>query len=393
MDGAKKTSDFVWVISRAKYLESDIKSIGGHEVTGPILEYKISDLARYMLKPDPIQVSKKLIGCEIYYRKPFHGRFRDVFKKMTPHWISRKIKDGSLPPQIIMASDTEKAASLQDKNLDAHVKTIYRQLRPYSSFSKKLDQIDMEKVVDIVGVCQEMSSDPTPLSLQGELKEKLYYIRNFILEDVGVFLQKPLVSEGYFEMRGFDFKSYDPERQFRLLKFHEKNRVRILVLDQDNKIDFELEDARIIHDMHMLEHSIQSNTNFSQSLHSCVKGETKPVTLLFNRELEVHYSNTYIPQTYREVFEYLDMQAREREMALNSLRDRQIGVLFNCVPDSESVEQKVVSHVSVIHDFQDLMPLKDNLPNFYSEINRRASFSETGRFYLLDTMEGPRDAK
>ncbi|MBW2624338.1 MAG: hypothetical protein JRD68_15625, partial [Deltaproteobacteria bacterium] len=79
--------------------------------------------------------------------------------------------------------------------------------------------------------------------------------------------------------------------------------------------------------------------------------------------------------------------------ALNSLRDRQIGVLFNCVPEPESVEEKIISHISVMHDFRDLTPLKDNLPNFYSEINRRASFSEIGRFYLLDTMEGNRDAK
>jgi hypothetical protein len=66
----------------------------------------------------------------------------------------------------------------------------------------------------------------------------------------------------------------------------------------------------------------------------------------------------------------------------------QIGVSLNYVLLNDSAEDRVHTHISILHDLRALEALKNNLPQVYSEISKGAFISEAGRFYLLDSIEG-----
>ena len=55
---------------------------------------------------------------------------------------------------------------------------------------------------------------------------------------------------------------------------------------------------------------------------------------------------------------------------------------------TDSGQNKLYTQISVMHNVRALEPLKNELPQLYSEINKRASFSEAGHFYLLDSIRG-----
>jgi len=56
-----------------------------------------------------------------------------------------------------------------------------------------------------------------------------------------------------------------------------------------------------------------------------------------------------------------------------------------------SSEQKLCTNVSVMHEVSALEPIKNNLPELYSLINRMASVSEAGKYYLLDSIKAYRN--
>lgn len=65
----KKVSghDFTWIISKGKYTKVDISNINGVNRTGPVMEYNISELARYMLNPNPIEVKKNCLAWRFIF--------------------------------------------------------------------------------------------------------------------------------------------------------------------------------------------------------------------------------------------------------------------------------------------------------------------------------------
>ncbi len=83
-----------------------------------------------------------------------------------------------------------------------------------------------------------------------------------------------------------------------------------------------------------------------------------------------------------------NINALKKDVITSILNDFQIGILFSYVPISDSGEKKLFTNFSVMHNFKALEPIKDDLPQVYSEINKKASVTEAGKFYLLDSFRG-----
>ncbi len=113
--------------------------------------------------------------------------------------------------------------------------------------------------------------------------------------------------------------------------------------------------------------------------------------LFFNRQLGIDYSEANLPDIYRRVFEMHDIAPSNKSVIKRVLNHSQLGVTFNYVPQSRTSADRLFVNFSVMHNFKALEPIKDALPQVYSEINKSASITEVGKFYLLDSFRGYKD--
>ncbi|MDY7031306.1 MAG: hypothetical protein SVY10_05275, partial [Thermodesulfobacteriota bacterium] len=300
----------------------------------------------------------------------------------------RLLKNKEVPNKVLISGFCGNKRSLSDKHLEFHFNKIYELLRPYDSILKELSKLEVDKISDIIGICEDIDCNQAFLNLRGSIEEKINFIGQFVSKDVGVTLEKAHISEGLFEMRGFDFKSYDPGKSYRLLKLYEDGGIRYCVLDPDNKIDYWVEDVKLVHYIHLLEQLVRTDPKFYDSIKLCTQGNAIPLKILFYRHMAIDYSEAHLPQVYKEVFKTHNISMNEIHLLMNSLKSSQLGVSLNYVPQSFYEEEKMFINISVMHDFRALEPIKDNLPVLYSEINKRTYVSEAGKFYLLDSIRG-----
>lgn len=380
----------VWIISKGRYTDLDLSSIWEGAQTETVTAYKLSDLGRYLLDPSPIQISKKLIGCEIHFRPPF-DKIKANVRRLLPTKLHGLIKDPYIPPEVLRSSYMTGKTPMKDKHLESHLNKIAEMLRPYDPVVKRLSKVDISKVADVVGTCQDAGGNLSYLNIQGNIDEKFGYIHNFLLQDVGVIIEKAYISDGLFEMKGFDFASYNPETTYTLIKFFKDGQVRACVLGPDNKAEFWVEDIQLIHYLQLFDQLIVMNPKLNKSLNLCFTGRAEPMKLFFNKQLEIDYSEASLPEVYRRVFEMYNIAPDKKGVIKSILNYLQLGVTFNYVPQFGSSEEKLFVNFSVMHNLKALEPIKEDLPQVYSEINKRSLFTEAGKYYLLDTFRGYKD--
>lgn len=215
-DGARLRK--VWVISKGTFTDWNLSRIWEGAETKTVTEYKISDLGRYLLNPNPIQVSKKLVGCEIHYRPPF-AKIKSKIRRLLPSKLHGLVKDQNHPPEVLVSNSVTGKTPLKDKHLELHFNRIAEMLRPYDPVIRRLSKIDSDKIADVVGTCLDIGGNFSYLNIQGSIDEKIGYINSFLFKDVGVIIDKAYISDGLFEMKGFDFESYNAEKSYTLIKF------------------------------------------------------------------------------------------------------------------------------------------------------------------------------
>ena len=378
----------IWVISKGRYTNPDLSHIVKGVNAGPIKEYRISELAQYMLNPNPIEVQKKLVGCEIYHNRPFFEKLSEKIREILPKGLRGTAIDKEIRPEVLISECQLNTPPLKDENLELHLKKAEELLRSYDPILKRLSKLDGSKISDIVAICGEIDKNRSWLKLQGNIDEKINYIFNAIFQDISVVLEKAHISDGLFELGGFDFQSFDPNTSYRLIKFTLDGKPKCCVLDPNNTVQYWIENIDVFHYLHLFEQSIQTNSKLQDSLDQCMEGKATPLKLFFNKQLEIDYSRENPPAIYKEVFEACNMRENERDAVINSLSSLQILISFNYAPQSNSGKEKLFTSISVMHDIRALESVKDNLPQLYSEITKRASLSEAGRFYLLDSIRG-----
>ena len=387
----RKISDLntdVWIISKGRDSQFDMSTIEGGKHTDTVKEYQISDIAHYLLNPNPIEVEKRLIGCEIHYPQRTTTKIIDNVKRIFPRRFRNLWKGHAIPPEVLISRCKIKIPPLKDKDLESHLNTIYESLRSYDAVSKRLPQLDPYKIAHIIGICEDIGGNFSYLKLQGSIEDKLKYVNNYISKNVGVLLRKACIVEGLFEMRGFDFSAYDSGRTRRLITYQKNGKQRCCVLNSNNKVEYALDEAKLIKYMLLLEQSLQADANLKNAFDLCIKNQARPFKLFFNRQLEVDYSKSPFPKIYRDILKANDIDSNQRNFIRPSLNYMQIGISFNYIPQSDSAEDKMMTLISVLHDLRALEVLRKNLPRVYDEISKYVSVSEAGKFYLLDSIEG-----
>lgn len=378
----------VWIISEGRSSDIDLDLLAEGDAAGPFKEYRISDIGRYLLNPNSIEIKKKLIGGEIHNKLGPWKKFRKALYKIMPGASERLNKNPLLSPEVIVSRYKLQIPPLKDSHLESHLNQIVDQLKAYDSVTKRLVELDPRKVFQIVGICEDIGGNYSYLKLQGSIEEKIKYLGNFISRDVGVILNRAYIGDGLFELRGYDFLSFDPTRQFKLITYSVGGDQKACVLTPNNTIDFFLSDCRLLKHMHLLEQSLQSNPSLNDAFSLCREGQATPIKLFFNKKLEIDYSKAALPEIYRDVFKTLNVELNKKNLVQPILNHLQIGISLSYVLLSDCPQEKMLTVISVLHDLRALEPLRKNLPHVYSAVVKRAMISEAGRFYLLDTING-----
>ena len=387
-----RPSEDIWIISECENTASDLSAIEDIPDDGALKEYLISDFALYLMNPEPIEIRKRLIGCEIHYRHRRFAKIKNALGKLFPKRIRQAIYSHHAPPEVLISNCNLKIPPLKDHELEAHFTKIYESLRFYDSATKRLPQLNIRKIAHVIGICEDVGGNLSYLKLQGGIEDKLKYLATYVSKDVGVVLRKACQADGLFELRGYDFKSYDGTRSHRLIYFIREKTPQLCLLNPENQIIFCVNDDKLLKYLYLLEHSITANPDLKQAFIQCLTGQARAIKLFFNRKLEIDYSKTHFPKVYREVFNTHKVDSNQRNLVKPSLNYLQIGVSLNYVPMSDIGEDRLYTQISVLHDLRAIETLKNNLPQVYSEISKSAFLSEAGRYYLLDSIEGHSNA-
>jgi len=392
MEKEKVFTDRIWIISGGRYVDFDHKRIPEDLIPDHVWEEKISELAFYMLNPNPFEIKKRLVGCRIDSLQPSSYKIKSKLKKILPLWIGRFINPAKIPPKTIVSDSEVLMPPVQDKNLESHFEKLDELLKSYDLTIKLLSKLDKERISDILGICDDFGGSRSWLKLKGALDDKIEYIKNFLFKDVGVILGSAYLSKGLFEMRGFDFRAFNPENIYKLITVPVKGKTRHCVLNLKNEIEFWVDNHNLVKKMHLLEQSIKMDNKFREAIEFCMKGDAKPLKIFFNKEIEIKYSIDHLPLIYKKLFDEYDIGNNDRNAIMNFLKKDQFGISFNCLSQSEAGEEKICTNISVMHYYKALEPIKKNLPWLYSEIHKKVSDSDAGRFYLLDSIRGYQNA-
>ena len=388
MNNSNKSVKNVWIISGGKYIHPRLAGIKEDITVNPVMEYRISQLAWYLLNPNQIEIKKKLVGCKITYKESFACRVKKKLSKILPKGLKKNIKENDAQHEILLSDDSCDLPAVNDQKFGSHLKTVEDLLSQHNLIRIRLSALDINSISDIAGICDDYGGNRSILNLQGKLEEKIKYISNFILKDVGVILAKAYLAKGLFEMRGFDFQSYDSEKYYRLIKIAGSDKGKYCVLDINGNIEYWVDDETLVQRLHLLEQSIRTDPKFRESLEECTKGKAKPLKIFFNKKLKTDYSKENVPFVYRNILKDHDIKLDEKKKVAASLKHQQLGIAFNSVSVAKTGSKKLCTSISVMHNIKALEQIKNDLPWLYSKIEEKVSFSEAGKFYLLDSIKG-----
>ncbi|MCP4715196.1 MAG: hypothetical protein GY868_08775 [Deltaproteobacteria bacterium] len=378
----------LWIIDGGAYTELKVPIPEADTIKGPIKQYRISDFARYMLSPNPVGVEKRVVGCEIQYRQPESCGLRNSIRRFLPKPLKNIIRDATIAPEEIMAPDTEAAPPLKDPLLEAHFEQIHDALRPYNPFLKRFAHLDPAAIEEVRGICENIDDTRLWLDLKGTIPEKLTYIADVIMKEVTVVLEKAYLSNGLFEMRGFDFTSHDPETSFTMLSYFRDGQREYCVLDANGQSEYRFRNKQLVRYMFLLEQSAQTNPEFAAAFNLCIQGKAKPLVLFFNEQFEIDYTKGRLPKIYQDVLNRHSMALHERNAIVQTLNNHLFGIAFRYIPETASGEEKSLTNICVLHNLAALEPIRNQLPHVYAEIHKQVPSSDTGNFYLLDNMRG-----
>lgn len=373
-----------WIISDGRSARFDFRSLGITPQPATIRQYRLSSLGRYLLQPEPVVLTKRLIGCEV---EPKPGK--QLVANASRKWSLKRRKDPSATTLQWLSDFAGSQVRLQDENLEQHLDDLQRHLIPYDSLGLRLSNCSIDDLEDVRGICEDPGGNHSPLLIDGTISEKINYILDNLLRPVTVRLTGAHVSRGLFELGGFNFKSFDPSQWHRLVRFsQEDGHPRGCVLRKDHTVDFWLTDTEWVHFLQLFEHSVRTHPRMSDTVSRFMTGEATPLRMMINAALSIDYSQAPLPAVYQEVCREAPVSVPPDDTLKRQLSRDQVAVSMNYLPPDRSGPEALHTEIAILQDVRAIEPLRGDFPTVYSAIAQRAMMAEGGAYYLLDAIEG-----
>ena len=376
----------MWVISTGRYIDRDSYGIDGQVVSGPVSEYRISDIGLYLINPAPIKVTEKIIGYEVTHKDPDRGKLKNRISGLLP-FIKRPAGEKASAKRVV-DPDYESTAPFKDKMLESVFSDIAGLLRPYNPVLRQLNKEDENEVEDIQACCEHPGGHHYTLKLIGSISEKLRFLENNMYGPVEIGLNRAYMSNGVFEMRGFDFKTYNPGNSHRLIRYMADNKANYAVLNPDNSLKFNITVDFQVKFLQMLQQAIESDPKLLSVFGECVTGERQPFKLLFSKDLSATYSDTHLPEIFRNELEEAAIGKSQLLSITDTLNRSQRVVSLHTITRNAQGRACISTTITVMHDLRALESIKAYLPESYMEIKGNSPKTELGKLYLLDSISG-----
>lgn len=370
-----------WVISAPHPAAVDPAAVDPEADRGPVKECRISEIGRYLIHPGPVEIRKRLVGCEV------HRSRRGPVRWLRRAWAGLRRRAPKRSSDVLLSGFKLKVPAMNDPDLEAHLRRLADELRSFDPFIPKLARVQAAGLAQLVGICEDVGGGYSYLKLQGTFEEKVRYLSANIGREVRVTLHRAHVSDGLFDLRGFPPATFNPANGFRLLTYTRAGAPAACVLNAMGNLDFRLADPQVISYLSLFEHTLAVNPDLRHAFEACFLGSARPVRLFFNRQLEVDYSKANLPEIYRSLLRSTD-PGGSRNLIRPVLNSMQTAVSLSYLPAAEAAEERLFTQVSILHDLRALDSLRKSLPAVYAELSRRAFSSDAGRFYLLDSITG-----
>jgi hypothetical protein len=380
-----------WIISAGAYIDFDLAAIGIDAKPKRVMAYHLSDIGRYLISPRPIDVENRLMGCECYFKPIGWKRIRRGVARLIPLKSKRNIQTDQDYRRLFIARRFVRIPSLQDRQLAQHVERLRGMLQPYDPVVQEIAAIDVNRLEDMRGVCEDEGGHRTYINLNGDLETKHRYVIDNLLARVPITLQNARIAKGLYEMRGLRPDNYHEERQHRLLRFQVNGRFFACLLSDADKVVFWLDDVKYLQHLLLLQQAIETNLVLKSAIEDCLQGDARPLRLMLNHDMDIDYSRNRMPQIYRELFHSLRVDATKQKGIIRSLNTDQMGVSFSYVPLEGFGDPRPITSISVLHDVKALETVRQAMPQLYAEISRKATQSEAGKYYLLESIKGRPD--
>jgi len=369
-----------WVISEGKLVRFDPTAFDPEAERGVVKEYRLSEIGRYLLDPAPIEIRKRMVGCEVH-RTP--NGWTSWMPPLLRRGAARRSK-----ADVILSGIKLKLPTLKDPDLDAHLHRMVDELRSFEPFGKKMARLEARNISQLIGICEDVGGGYSYLKLQGSIEDKMRYLTSHVGRDVRVTIHRAHVSEGLFELRGFSAAGFNPAHVFKLLVYSRCGQPAACVLSPLGTLDFRLPDPHTAKYAILLENILKFCTEFRKVFEACFRGGARPVRLFFNRQIEVDYSKANLPEVYRDVFRSSETTPSNRNLVKPVLNSLQMAVSLSYLSSAPGGEERLFTAICILHDVRALEPLRNSLPAVYAEMNRRAFSTEAGRYYVLDSITG-----
>lgn len=371
------------IITPGGHADYAIDLPGSGKVNIAAREYRISALARYLIAPQSIVVNRRLVGCDIHWKVSSRLRIVPQFVRSWFGQVNRQ------PEQTTLTSEVQDTLHrLSDDDLRTHFLGIEEKLRPYDLFHKSLTRIDLSKVDNIVGVCKDRIGAKSHLTISGDPEKQLDYVKKNAGRDVPVKLARAQISDGLFELQGFDVSQYAMEKNYPLVRMVHNGKVVACVLNEDHSVDFWLDEPKVIGYLQLFDYCLQNNPRMRESLGRCLTGAAVPMRLLFNQALEIDYGKARLPALFREILQDSDRTSHVASSIKQSLNHHQLGVSLNSVLHQGIDGGGVCTEISILQEMRALEPIRERFPDVFNAVTQRAALSDAGRFYLLDSISG-----
>ncbi len=383
-------SNSVWIITPGAFTDFDVASLGIKAKPQRVMEYGLSDIGRYLIQPGPVEVENQLVGCECDLVPTARIRLGQGFARLL-RGTRGGPQDTAPGKKTLLASNVIKIPTLKDRRLAGHVENLRRMLQPLDPVFKEIADLDIQKLADIHGVCQDEAGHRTLLTLKGNLAEKKQYLMDFLLKPVRTTLASLHIADGLYEMRAWRSHLFASQRRHRLLRFHVDGNFFGCVLNANSRMAFWINDSQHLQRMVLLQQAVDTSPALAEAFNQCLADAARPMRLMFNTDLDIDYTRNRIPQIYKEIFTHMDVGIELRRQVIRLLNHHQLGVSFSYVTQEGFGDPLPVTNISVMHDVKALEPLRTGAPQVFAAINQRATQSEAGKYYLLENIRGRGD--